>query len=49
MTIKLPPETKPLNGRNYWRSLEELADSPGFRDGIDAEIGDDLLSDAPPS
>ncbi|MGH8101057.1 MAG: TAT-variant-translocated molybdopterin oxidoreductase, partial [Chthoniobacterales bacterium] len=33
-----PPE--PTNGKRYWRSLEELSDTPEFREWLEREFPD---------
>jgi len=38
MNMKPAPTTEPANGRIYWRSLDELAETPEFRQWVEREF-----------
>ncbi len=39
-----PPASEQANGPRYWRSLDELADTPGFRAQLEREFPEGAAS-----
>ena len=40
--IQTAQNSEELQGKHYWKSLDDLADTPGFRDWVDNEFPEGL-------